>query len=90
MTVQTAVAAPPPPKTANVNDLGLRIIEEKDLALLPDARVGDIYKVIVLASGAAAFVPLKVADIEDVRDTIEADKVRAESTYIPLTAAVRF
>jgi hypothetical protein len=89
MTTQTTVSAPKPPKTANIYDLGLKVITEKDRPLIPGASVGDLYKVILLASGAVAYVPLTVADIEDVRDSINIDPVRAEGTYIPLTAAVR-
>lgn len=90
MTVQTAVAPPEPPVTANIYDLNLYIVTEESLAMLPDARVGDIYRAIMLPSGAVALVPLKVADLKEVRDSIEADSVRAAGTYIPLTAAVRF
>lgn len=87
----TITATAEEPKNANVYDLRLTVVTEGNRALFPPtARVGDIYKSILLPSGALALVPLREVTITEIRDEVERDPVDYEGRYITLTAAAKF
>lgn len=80
----TAIAAPNPHETANVRDLNLMIVDENNFELFRglNPRLGDIYKQVVLPSGAMAVMPLRTMDLQEVEDRIDTDKVDFEGKTI--------